>query len=82
MTGEKQMDLKEEIRDRIAEMLEIESEELGYDDLLSEHGMDSFAAMQLVVILESEYDVSISDERIIELKSVNDTVRIIKELKQ
>ncbi len=76
------MDLKEEIRDRIAEMLEIESEELGYDDLFTDHGMDSFAAMQLVVILESEYDVSIPDKRIIELKCVNDTVRMIEELKQ
>jgi acyl carrier protein len=75
------MNLKEEIRDRIAEMLEIESEELGYDDLFAEHGMDSFTAMQLVVILESEYDVRIPDERIAELKTVSDTIRIIEELK-
>lgn len=76
------MNLKEEIRDRIAEMLEIESEELGYDDLFADHDMDSFTAIQLVVVLESEYDVRIPDERIIELKSVSDTVRIIEELKQ
>ena len=76
------MELKEQLRERIAEMLELETDELGFDDLLvADHGMDSFAAMQLVVTLESEYDIKIPDERIIELKSINEIIRVIEGLK-
>lgn len=75
------MDLKEEIRNRVAQMLEIEPEEIGDEDLFTEHGMDSFTAMQLVLSLESEYNISISDDRITELKNVNDTVSLINQLK-
>lgn len=76
------MELKEQVREQIAEMLELETDELGFDDLLVEdHGMDSFSAMQLVVTLESEYDIKIPGERIAELKSVNEIIKVIEELK-
>ena len=76
------MEFKEKLREQIAEMLELETDELGFDDLLvDEHGMDSFSAMQLVVMLESEYDIKIPSERIIELKSINEIIRVIEELK-
>ena len=75
------MDLKAEIKDRVAQMLEIAPEEIGDDDLFTEHGMDSFIAMQLVLELESEYNITISDELITELKSVNDTVSLVNRLK-
>lgn len=76
------MDLREEIRDRIAEMLEIESKELGYDDLFTDHDVDSFMEMQIFAALESEYDISIPDERMNELISVNEAVRVIEELRK
>lgn len=63
-----------------AAMLEIEPEELGDDDLFTEHDMDSFAAMQLVAMLESEYDIVIPDERLAELKTVNTTEKFVTEM--
>lgn len=74
------MDLKDEIRETAANMLETETEELGYDDPFAEHDMDSFTAMQLVAMLESEYDISIPDDRLAELTSVSETARVVEEL--
>jgi acyl carrier protein len=73
-------EIKEQIREMTAGMLEIEPEKLGEDDLFAEHDMDSFAAMQLVAMLESEYDIVIPDERLSELKTVNATAEIVTEL--
>ena len=76
------MDLKEEIRATIADMLEMEAEELDCGALFSEYGMDSFIAMQLIAMLESEYDITVPDEFIKSFKTVNDTVRIVEELRK
>ncbi len=63
-----------------AKMLEIEPEELGYDDLFSDHDMDSFIAMQLTAMIESKYDVFIPDDRVTDMISVNATAAIIEEI--
>ena len=74
------MELKEKIRDMVERMLELEENELGYDSSFAEYDMDSFTAMQLVAMLESECDVIIPDDKIKELVSVDATVKIIEEL--
>lgn len=74
------MELKEKIRDMVERMLELEEGELGFDTLFADYDMDSFMAMQLVAMLESETDVIVPDDRISELVSVDATVRLIEEL--
>ena len=65
------MELKETIRDMVENIMELEEGELGYDDLFSDYDMDSFSAIQLVSMLESECDIVIPDEKIKELVRFN-----------
>lgn len=73
-------DLAKNIHEMTARMLEIEDYELGDDDLFVELDMDSLQAVQLTAMLENEYDITIPDERIKDMLSVNKTVEIVKEL--
>lgn len=75
------MDIKNEIKVMVADMLEIETEELKEDDLFSDHEMDSFTAMQLIAMLENEYDITIPDDRIKEMISVNSVAKLVEDLK-
>ena len=78
------MDIKEEqirkiIRDRVADMLEIEPEEIDFDDPLLDYMLDSFMALDLIAELENAYDIKIPPEDYKRFKSVNDVAELIKE---
>lgn len=73
-------ELKNKIREVTARMLEIDSDELGDDDLFEDHDMDSLIAMQLTAILENEYDLTIPNSVIQEMTSVTRTAEIVTEL--
>lgn len=75
------MEMRESIRAMTEKMLEMDENTLGCGDSFMEHDMDSFIAIQLVAMLENEYDIMIPDERIADLTSVNAAVKIVKELK-
>lgn len=72
--------IKDNIRNITSRMLEIEPEEIKDDDLFSDHDMDSVLAIQLIAVLEDKYDITVPNDRVEEMVSINAAVDIVKEL--
>lgn len=75
------MDMRERICREIEYMAGLGKGELGYSDNIWERGIDSLTAIQLVAMLENEYDVSIPDDRIRDMVSVDAVVKLVEEIK-
>jgi len=70
--------VREETRKRVAELTELETSEVGDDALfIDELGMDSLMAIELMVALDKEYQIDISEEEFREIKNVNEAVDVI-----
>jgi len=69
----------ETYRDYIAEHLEIEPEKLTYETRFQEDlELDSLDLVELVSALESEYNLEISDDELMEIKTLGQGYEIIK----
>ncbi len=65
----------------VADILELEEDEVKVDALiLDDLGADSIAVMEIVMELESEFDVEVVTEDITELKTVSDIEKYISKL--
>lgn len=65
----------------VADILELEESEVSVDALiLDDLGADSIAVMEIVMELESEFDVEVVTEDITELKTVSDIENYISKL--
>ena len=76
------MELKEEIRNIIAGVLEMTAEELAYDaEMEYVEGWDSMHNVMILSALEDHYDIMFPDEDIFDLVSVDAFVEEIAKLK-
>ena len=74
------MDIFEKVREIIAEQLEIDPEEITPEaTFLEDLGADSLDAVELVMAIESEFDISVPDEALEQLKTVQDLLDAIEE---
>ena len=64
----------------VAEVCHVEHTDVVADRNLMSYGLDSARAMDLVVALEDLFEVEISDEVIIQLRTANDIVRALETL--
>lgn len=72
----------QEVREIIAEELSIDVEEIKLESTLSDDlGADSLDAVELVMAIEDAFDVEISDEVATKIKTVQDIVTLLEELK-
>ena len=70
----------EQIRELIAEQLGLEEETITMDsDFIDDLNADSLDIVDLIITLESEFDLSIPDEAAQRLKNVGDAVDFIFE---
>ena len=68
----------EEVRAIIAEKLNVDQEEIKLESsIVDDLGADSIDLIELIMNLEEEYGVSISDEEAVKLKTVGDVVEFI-----
>lgn len=72
------MELKKEIRDMVSQMLEIDGEDIGDDDLYSDKGMDSFMALELVSVIEDKFEIYIDEDLLPKMKSINETAAVVE----
>jgi|TARA_B100000315_G_scaffold162395_2_gene150838 acyl carrier protein len=73
--------LETEIRDIIAEIVELDSEEIQPDsNLVQDLGADSMSALELMASLENKYDLVIKPEFLPELNTLENTTKLIQEL--
>lgn len=70
----------EKIREIIADQLDADPESITMDtDLMKDLEADSLDAVEIIMAIESEYDLEIPDERAEEFKMVSNIVSYIEE---
>ena len=69
----------EQVKDALVESLNIDGGDIKLESNLKDDlGIDSLAAVELSLDLETEFDVEISDEELAALVSVEDLVKLIE----
>ena len=69
----------EQVKDALVELLNIDGGDIKLESNLKDDlGIDSLAAVELSLDLETEFDVEISDEELAALVSVEDIVKLIE----
>lgn len=69
----------EQVKDALVESLNIDGEDIKLESNLKDDlGIDSLAAVELSLDLETEFDVEISDEELAALVTVKDIVELIE----
>ncbi|HCQ89338.1 MULTISPECIES: acyl carrier protein [unclassified Clostridium] len=69
----------EKIRERIAEQLSIEEDEIKMESsFIDDLGADSLDIVELIMALEEEFDIEIPDEEAEKISTVGDVVEYIK----
>lgn len=70
--------LFEKVRSIISEKLNVDQEEIKMESsIVDDLGADSIDLIELIMNLEEEYGISISDEEAVKLKTVGDVVEFI-----
>ncbi len=74
---------RQEVRQIIADIVEVSPEQVGDDTPLgSDLGVDSLMALEIVATIEKKYRVKIPEERLQQVKTLNDTVALAQEFIQ
>ena len=69
----------EKLKDIIAEQLSVEADEVNMDSNIQDDlGADSLDVVDLITTIEDEFDISIPDEAVEEIKTVGDIVNYIE----
>jgi len=69
----------EKVRAILAEQLDIDEDRITEDtDIIEDLGADSLDVVELMMTLEQEFDLMISDEKVSEFRTVGDVVDYIE----
>jgi acyl carrier protein len=71
------MSRSEELRRLAAEACDVTVEAIGDDRPLSQYGLDSVRAIELIVAIEEKFDISISEEAARSIRTFADVVRLV-----
>lgn len=73
----------DKVKDIIAKQLSVKPEEVKNDSNIAEElGADSLDLVEILMSLEDEFGISIPDEAIPEIKTINDVVAFIEKNKK
>jgi len=74
-------EMKDELREIIAEITETESEEIQDDaQFVKDLGMDSMMALEILASLEKKYKIVIPEEDLPKFTDLNNTVEVISRI--
>jgi len=71
-------DVEQQVRDIIAEQLQVGIQNIKKNSAIAELGGDSLKALQLLSIFETHFNISISDEDAVKINSFKNAVEVIK----
>jgi acyl carrier protein len=71
--------LVQEIIDTIAEEAELGRSEIKLDSNLYDLGIDSLSSLEILVVLESKYDIVIAQNKLRNVKTVRQIIRVISD---
>ncbi len=72
------MSVEEKVKSIVSEQLEVSLDNLSAETTFEEIDADSLDIVELVMALEEEFDLEISDQEIENIKSIGDIVRYIE----
>ncbi len=73
-------ELEQKVIQLIAENQQIEADQITIDSTFEELGVDSFDGVNLLFAIESEFELSVSDEQAKQLRSVREMVNGVREM--
>ena len=73
-------ELEQKVIQLIAENQQIEADKITIDSTFEELGVDSFDGVNLLFAIESEFELSVSDEQAKQLRSVREMVNGVREM--
>lgn len=74
-----EMEMRHELKTLIEEVMELDT--FGDEDnFVTELGMDSVMALEMVSRIEKRYRIRIPEDRFTQMKTLNDVVRIVTEI--
>jgi acyl carrier protein len=74
------MDIEKRVKEIIAEQLGLSLEEVANESsYVDDLGADSLDVVELVMALEEEFDIEISDDELEKIRTVQDTIDYIKQ---
>jgi len=71
------VDIRERIKSEIAEQTEIAKETIDENTHLADLGIDSLQALQLLVMLERTYNISIAEDDLKQFRTINTIVELV-----
>ena len=70
--------VREEVRNRVAELTEVDPSEISDTaDFMDELGVDSLMAIELMVALDKEYKIDIPEDEFRQIKNVDQAVEVV-----
>lgn len=77
------MKVFEQVKQMILQELKVDASKITLEARLQEDlGMDSLDAVELVMNVESEYGIIISDEQAMQIKTIGDVVAFVEGMKE
>ncbi|MBM0848325.1 acyl carrier protein [Staphylococcus epidermidis] len=73
------MELKKELKELVSEVIEID-EFKDDDNFVEDLGVDSMMALEIVVRLEKKYQISIPEEDLPNIQSLNQVYEVVSDL--
>lgn len=73
------MELKQELKELVSEIIEIDDFKED-DNFVEDLGVDSMMALEIVVRLEKKYQISIPEEELPNIQSLNQVYEIVSNL--
>jgi acyl carrier protein len=74
-------ELEQEIKTLVSKIIKIDESRIDPDaNIFSEYGIDSLLGVEILAGLDKKYGVDIPEQKIREIKTLNDIIRIAKEL--
>lgn len=68
------------VKEILSDQLGVEKEKINGNSLLIDDlGADSLDVVELLMLLEDEYEIELTEEQTVAMKTVNDVVKIIEE---
>ena len=75
------INVEQDVRNLVAEILEVEPEEIKLGDhFVKDLGMDSMMALEILAGIEKKYRIVIPEEALPKFTDVNSTVTIVQEI--